>query len=101
MRRRRGLPLDGDDLQRPGSGATRRTGELLGVVDTPAHQVSSCTFARDELFITTIGEEIPRFLPQDLGLAEDLIDAATANPDNGLLLSCRPGVTGPPATPFG
>jgi len=56
---------------------------------------------RDELFITTIGEEIPRFLPQDLGLAEDLIDAATANPDNGLLLSCRPGVTGPPATPFG
>ena len=30
-----------------------------------------------------------------------VIDAATANPDNGLLLSCRPGVTGPPATPFG
>ena len=79
------------------SGRIRRyspDGELLGVIDTPAHQVSSCTFVRDELFITTIGEEIPRFLPQDLGLAEDLIDAATANPDNGLLLSCRPGVTG-------
>lgn len=86
------------------SGRIRRyspDGELLGVVDTPAHQVSSCTFAGDELFITTIGEEIPRFLPRDLGLAEDMIDAATANPDNGLLLSCRPGVTGPPATPFG
>jgi sugar lactone lactonase YvrE len=86
------------------SGQIRRyapDGELLGVIDTPAHQVSSCTFVRDELFITTIGEEIPRFLPQDLGLAEDLIDDATANPDNGLLLSCRPGVTGPPATPFG
>jgi sugar lactone lactonase YvrE len=79
-------------------------GELLGVVQTPAHQVSSCTFGgpgRDVLFITTIGEEIPRFLPRDLGLPEDQIDAANANPDNGLLLSCRPGVTGPPATPFG
>jgi sugar lactone lactonase YvrE len=89
------------------SGQVRRyspDGELLGVVETPAHQVSSCTFGGadgGELFITTIGEEIPRFLPRDLGLTEDEIDAATANPDNGLLLSCRPGVTGPPATPFG
>ncbi len=79
-------------------------GELLGIVETPAHQVSSCAFGGSdgaELFITTIGEEIPRFLPQDLGLTEDEIDASTANPANGLLLSCRPGVTGPPATPFG
>jgi sugar lactone lactonase YvrE len=89
------------------SGTVRRyspDGELLGVIETPAHQVSSCTFGgpdRDELFITTIGEEIPRTLPQGLGVPEEQIDASNANPDNGLLLSCRPGVSGPPATPFG
>jgi sugar lactone lactonase YvrE len=89
------------------SGQVRRyspEGELLGVIETPAHQVSSCTFGgadRGELFITTIGEEIPRFLPQDIGVPEEQIDASNANPHNGLLLSCRPGVTGPPATPFG
>jgi sugar lactone lactonase YvrE len=89
------------------SGKVRRyspEGELLGVIETPAHQVSSCTFGgadRGELFITTIGEEIPRFLPQDIGVPEEQIDASNANPHNGLLLSCRPGVTGPPARPFG
>jgi sugar lactone lactonase YvrE len=89
------------------SGTVRRyspDGELLGVIETPAHQVSSCTFGgpdAGELFITTIGEEIPRYLPQDLGVPEDRIDASNANPDNGLLLSCRPGATGPPARAFG
>jgi sugar lactone lactonase YvrE len=89
------------------SGTVRRyapDGELLGVIETPAHQVSSCAFGGPdggELFITTIGEEIPRFLPQDLGVPEDRIDASNANPDNGLLLSCRPGATGPPARAFG
>jgi sugar lactone lactonase YvrE len=79
-------------------------GELLGVVDTPAHQVSSCIFGgpgRDELFITSIGEEIPRALPEGWGIPPEQVDAAAANRDNGLLLSCRPGVTGPPSTPFG
>jgi sugar lactone lactonase YvrE len=89
------------------SGAVRRyspDGEMLGEVRTPAHQVSSCAFGDDdggELFVTTIGEEIPRFLPQDLGVPEEQIDASNANPHNGLLLSCRPGVTGPPARAFG
>jgi len=79
-------------------------GELVGVIDTAAQQVSSCAFGGPdgaELFITTIGEEIPRSLPQDLGVPEDVIDAANANEVNGLLLSCRPGVTGPAARPFG
>lgn len=79
-------------------------GQLLGVVDTPAHQVSSCTFGgpgRDELFITSIGEEIPRAVPEGWGIAPAQIDASAANDANGLLMSCRPGVTGPPATPFG
>ena len=89
------------------SGQVRRyspDGELLGVIGTPAHQVSSCAFGgpdRDELFITTIGEQIPRAIPEGWGIAGEVIDASNANPSNGLLLSCRPGVTGPPATPFG
>jgi len=89
------------------SGTVRRyspEGELIGVVRTPAHQVSSCTFGGPdggELFITTIGEEIPRFLPRDLGVPEEQIDASNANPANGMLFSCRPGVTGPPARAFG
>ena len=89
------------------SGQVRRyspEGELLGVIRTPAEQVSSCTFGgRDggELFITTIGEQIPRALGEGWGIAPEVMDAAAVNPGNGLLLSCRPGVTGPPATPFG
>jgi sugar lactone lactonase YvrE len=79
-------------------------GELVGVVDTPAHQVSSCTFGGPdggELFITSIGEEIPRFVPEGWGIPDDVIDASNANRSNGALMSVRPGVTGPPATPFG
>jgi sugar lactone lactonase YvrE len=88
------------------SGQVRRyspDGELLGVIETPAHQVSSCAFGGPEgadLFITTIGERIPRFLPEDLGLPAEQIDASEANADNGLLLTVRPGVTGPAVTPF-
>jgi sugar lactone lactonase YvrE len=79
-------------------------GGLLGAIETPAHQVSSCAFGGAdgaELFITTIGEQVPRALPRSIGIPEELIDASEANPDNGLLLSCRPGVTGPPARAFG
>jgi sugar lactone lactonase YvrE len=79
-------------------------GELVGVVDTPAHLVTSCAFGGPdgrELFITSIGEEIPRALPESLAIPDEVIDASNANPSNGLLLSCRPGVTGPPAIPFG
>jgi hypothetical protein len=66
--------------------------------------VSSCTFGGPdggELFITSIGEEIPRFVPEGWGIPGEVIDASNANPANGSLLSVRPGVTGPPATPFG
>jgi sugar lactone lactonase YvrE len=78
-------------------------GELLGAIQTPAEQVTSCAFGgRDggELFITSIGEEVPRSLPESVGIPDDVIDAARGNPSNGLLFSCRPGVTGPAATPF-
>jgi sugar lactone lactonase YvrE len=78
-------------------------GELLGIVETAAHQVSSCAFGGadgGELFITTIGENVPRFLPEGIGIPADLVDASEANPANGLLFSCRPGVTGPAARAF-
>jgi len=78
-------------------------GELLGIVRVPAEKVTSCAFGgRDggELFITSIGEQIPRALPEGWGIPDDVVDAARTNPCNGLLFSFRPGVTGPPATPF-
>jgi sugar lactone lactonase YvrE len=65
--------------------------------------VTSCAFGGGdggELFITSIGEQIPRALPEGWGIPDDVVDAARTNPRNGLLFSCRPGVTGPPATPF-
>jgi sugar lactone lactonase YvrE len=79
-------------------------GELIGAIETSAHQVSSCAFGGpdgDELFITSIGMTMPRTLASPWGVRPELLDGADANTDNGLLFTCRPGVTGPPATPFG
>ncbi len=65
-------------------------GELLGVVDVPASQTSSCAFAgpgRDLLVISTS--------------ASGLDDAArAAQPEAGRLFTVRPGVTGPAAFPY-
>jgi sugar lactone lactonase YvrE len=79
-------------------------GEPLGAIEASAHYVSSCAFGgpdRDELFITTIGMSMPAVMSEPWGIATELHAACEANPDNGLLYTCRPGVTGPPATPFG
>ncbi|MGY1591225.1 SMP-30/gluconolactonase/LRE family protein [Geodermatophilus sp. SYSU D00708] len=76
-----------------GAGQVRRwspTGDLLAVVDVPVAQTSSCAFAgpgRDLLVISTS--------------AEGMDDAArAAQPDAGRLFTARPGVTGPPASPY-
>lgn len=66
------------------------TGELDTVVNLPVSRVTSCAFGgpgRDELFMTS---------------ARDGLDEAAfaAQPHAGGLFRCRPGVTGPPATPF-
>ncbi|MGY1639727.1 SMP-30/gluconolactonase/LRE family protein [Geodermatophilus sp. SYSU D00703] len=76
-----------------GAGQVRRyspTGDLLAVVEVPVAQTSSCAFAgpgRDLLVISTS--------------AEGLDGAArAAQPDAGRLFTARPGVTGPPASPY-
>jgi sugar lactone lactonase YvrE len=76
-----------------GAGQVRRwspAGELLAVVDVPVAQTSSCAFAgpgRDLLVVSTS--------------AEGMDDAArAAQPDAGRLFTARPGVTGPPASPY-
>lgn len=65
-------------------------GELDTVVNLPVSRVTSCAFGgpgRDELFMTSARD----------GLGEA---ARAAQPYAGGLFRCRPGVTGPPATPF-
>lgn len=75
------------------SGQVRRytpTGELDTIIELPASRVTSCAFGGpglDELFMTT---------------AQDGLDdqARGAQPHAGGLFHCRPGVTGPAATPY-
>lgn len=76
-----------------GGGQVRRytpDGMLDTLVDVPTARVTSCAFGgpgKDELFVTT---------------ARDGLDEATlaAQPQAGGLFHCRPGITGPAATPF-
>lgn len=65
-------------------------GELDTVINLPVSRVTSCAFGgpeRDELFMTSARD----------GLDET---ALAAQPHAGGLFHCRPGITGPPATPF-
>lgn len=65
-------------------------GVLDTVVEIPTSHVTSCAFggpAGDELFITTARS----------GLTDAQLDA---QPSAGALFRCRPGVTGPAATPY-
>lgn len=77
-----------------GGGAVRRyrpDGTLDTIVRVPASQVTSCAFAGPDgadLYITTAAH--------DLSAAR-----LAAEPHAGGLFRCRPGVTGPAATPYG
>jgi len=77
-----------------GGGAVRRydpSGRPAGIVHLPVTNVSSCAFGgRDgtTLFITTSRQ----------GLSER---QKAAEPDAGRIFRVEPGVSGPPATPFG
>lgn len=76
-----------------GGGAVRRyqpDGTLDTVVRVAASKVTSCAFGgadRGDLYITTAST----------GLSPERL---AAEPHAGGLFRCRPGVTGPPATPF-
>jgi sugar lactone lactonase YvrE len=74
-----------------GGGAVRRydpSGRPAGIVHLPVTNVSSCTFAGGTLFVTTSRQ----------GLSEE---QKTAEADAGRIFRVDPGVTGPPAVPFG
>lgn len=76
-----------------GGGAVRRyapDGGLDAVVPLPASQVTSCAFGGQDggdLYITTAAH----------GLSPE---QRAMEPQAGGVFRCRPGVTGPPATPF-
>ena len=76
-----------------GGGAVRRyatDGSLDAVVPLPASQVTSCAFGGPDggdLYITTAAHGLS---PQQ----------RSTQPQAGGVFLCRPGVTGPPATPF-
>ena len=91
-----GLTVDADGylwVARWGAGCVVRVapdGSVVGQVDLPVSQVSSCTFGGDDLgdlYITTAHE--------DFG-ASDL----AREPLAGALFRCRPGVRGLPPIPF-
>lgn len=77
-----------------GGGAVRRydpSGRPAGIVHLPVTNVSSCAFGGPDgttLFITTSRQ----------GLSER---QKAAEPDAGRIFRVEPGVSGPPATPFG
>lgn len=76
-----------------GGGAVRRyrpDGTLDTMVRVPASQVTSCAFGgpdRGDLYITTAAYQLTA-------------GERAAQPHAGGLFRCRPGVTGPPATPY-
>lgn len=76
-----------------GGGAVRRyrpDGSLDVIIELPATQVTSCAFGGTDggdLFITTAAAGLT---PQQ----------QAEQPQAGGLFRCRPGVTGPPATPY-
>jgi sugar lactone lactonase YvrE len=82
-------------------------GALLQIIDLPTPKGFSCGFggpAGDELFITT-GSIKPsldrdRGSPASMGVDWGRIKAAYYDEAGGSLLACRPGVSGPAATPF-
>lgn len=78
-------------------------GELVDVIQTGARRPTSCAFAGPEgaeLFITSGSMKVPDYVPERIGLERDLVEAANQDKMGGALFVCRPGVSGPPATPF-
>lgn len=89
-----------------GSGTVRRytpEGKWLAVVETTAPAVTSCCFGGadgGDLFITSGALRIPDPVLPIIGWSVDMADRASTAPGAGGVFVCRPGVTGPAATPF-
>jgi sugar lactone lactonase YvrE len=87
-----------------GSGEVRRyapNGTLLGIVKVPTTGVTSCAFGGPdggELFITSRSGRVHEQIARMLSLTPERME--DNGPEAGGLFVCRPGPTGPPATPF-
>jgi sugar lactone lactonase YvrE len=79
-------------------------GELISSVETPSRQTTSCAFGgpeRDELFITSLSIDIPASLNEATAIPDAAVETAARDQHKGELFRCLPGVSGPPARPFG
>jgi len=90
-----------------GTGQVHRyspAGALLARVEISAPAVTSCAFGGidgGDLFITSAAIEIPDAVLPILGCSKEQVATSHTTPGAGGVFVCRPGVTGPPATPFG
>jgi sugar lactone lactonase YvrE len=88
------------------SGEVRRyapDGELVGVVEVPTSQVTSVAFGGSDggdLFVTSLAIDLPEYLLAAGHVGPETVSAVARDRDKGHLFTCRPGVAGPPATPF-
>jgi len=92
----------------PYAGEVRRyapDGSLVETIETPTRMPTSCAFAGPDgrqLFITSQSRGL--LSPgeaNELEIAQDRIEAGHRDPLAGAVFVCRPGVSGPPARPFG
>jgi sugar lactone lactonase YvrE len=76
---------------------------MIDVLETPTVLPTSCAFGGadgGELFVTSQTQGlVPRDYDGDW-LTHERVEAAHSDPQAGGLFVCRPGATGPPATPF-
>lgn len=105
-----GMTVDGEGgvwVAVAGAGEVRRyspRGDLLTRVAIPVPTPTSCAFGGEDgatLFVTSARVILPAtaFTQLTHGFSVEMDNAATGA-GAGALFVCRPGVTGPPATPF-
>jgi sugar lactone lactonase YvrE len=78
-------------------------GELLASVRTPTVMSGACTFGGPDggdLLITSWWLTHGRGMLDELGIGRDRSEASLRDEHGGGLFTCRPGVCGPPSTPF-
>ncbi len=78
-------------------------GELLATVQTPTVMPGACTFGGPdgkELLITSWWLTHGSAMLEKLGISPARLEASLRDEFGGGLFSCRPGVGGPPTTPF-
>jgi sugar lactone lactonase YvrE len=78
-------------------------GEPLGAVEVPTSRITSVAFggsAGEELFVTSLSIDVPDHLVRSTHVRPEALEAVAGDEHMGCLFACRPGVAGPPATPF-